>query len=98
MVTVYKKPFENMKKISLDMNEEILQIIDELAKLMKTSRTVIIGTLVGKGMSPFFKDLKDTWKSWVIKKETDEAKKKKIKVLLKELVNIERKYWDPKAN
>jgi len=96
MEIIYKKPFKNMKKISLDMDKEILQIVDELASLTKTSRTVIIGALIGKGMSPFFKYLESTWKGILIKRDSDE-KKKKIKELLRDLKKIEVSKWDPQA-
>ncbi len=88
-------PFKNMKKISLDLNEEILEIIDKLAKLTKTNRTVIIGALIGQGMSPYFRYLEKTWKGFLDEKKFDEKKKKLIKETLQNLKKIEINMWDP---
>lgn len=95
METIYQKPFENMKKISLDVNEEFLEIIDDLVKLTKTSRTVIIGALIGKGMSPYFRYLESAWKEFLNEKKFDEKKKKLIKEVLQGLKNLEISKWDP---
>lgn len=97
MEKTYKNPFDNMKKISLDVNEEILQIIDELAKLTKTSRTVVIGAIIGKGMSPYFRHLESAWKEFLNEKNLDEKKKKKVKEALQNLKKIEISKWDPNA-
>ena len=97
MEKITQKPFENTKKISLDLNEEHLEIIDELAKLTKTNRTVVIGTLIGQGFSPFFRYLESTWKELLNNKNIDNKKKTKIQELLKDLKKIEITKWNPKA-
>jgi ERCC4-related helicase len=94
MEKITQKPFENVKKISLDMNVEILDIIDDLSKLTKTNRTVIIGSLVGQGMTPFFRYLERNWNE-KLKKEVSEEKKKLAKDLLFGLKKIETKKWNP---
>ena len=95
MEITYKNPFDNMKKISLDVNEEILEIIDELVKLTKTSRTVVMGAIIGKGMSPYFRYLESTWKGFLNEGKFDEKKKKKIKETLQSLKNLEISKWNP---
>lgn len=95
MEITYKNPFDNMKKISLDVNEEILDVIDELVKLTKSSRTTVIGGLIGKGMSPYFRYLESTWKGFLDEKKFDEKKKKLIKETLQDLKELEMNKWDP---
>ena len=97
MKEIHQKPFEKVKKISLDMNEEILDIVDDLAKLTKTNRTVIIGSLVGQGFSPFFRSLENNWKNLLKDKSIGNEKEKKIKELLNNLKKIEISKWNPKA-
>jgi len=97
MKEIYQKPFENVKKISLDVNKEILEIIDDLAKLTKTNRTVVIGAIIGKGISPFFRYLKENWEGLLTKEDLDEKKKKMVKDTLKGLKKIEITKWDPQA-
>jgi len=95
METIYKNPFGNMKKISLDIDEEILEIIDGLVKLTKTSRTAIIGGIIGKGLSPTFRYFEGVWKGLLKEKKFDEKKKKLIKESLQRLKNLEISKWDP---
>lgn len=97
MEKITQKPFEKVKKISLDMNEEILEIVDDLAGLTKTNRTVVIGSLVGQGFSPFFRYLESTWKVRLKQKNIDQEKKKKVRELLQNLRKIEITKWNPKA-
>jgi|WetSurMetagenome_2_1015567.scaffolds.fasta_scaffold69133_2 hypothetical protein len=91
----YKNPFDNMKKISLDVNEEILKIIDELVKLTKTSRTTVIGSIIGKGLSPTFRYFEMEWQRMLNEKTFNETKKKLIKKKLQDLKKIEITMWDP---
>ena len=97
MEKVIQKPFEKMKKISLDLNEEVLELIDEIANLTETNRTAVIGALIGKGMTPFFRYLEITWEGILINGNPDGRKKKKIKNLLQDLKKVEVSRWDPQA-
>ena len=91
MEKIYKKPLEKKKKISIDLNDECLQVIDELAKLTKNSRTVIIEALIFRGTFPFLEYLEKSWKKFL-----DEGKYKKIeeeiKGLIKDLKKIKSKH------
>ena len=89
MEKVYNKVFEKVKKISLDMDERFLKVIDELVKLTKTNRTLIIEALIGQGMAPFFKYLENTWKGYSNEGKWD---KNVIKMLLQNLKKIKGKY------
>lgn len=93
----YTKPFKHMKNFSMDVNEEILEIIDELVKLTKASRSAIIGSLIGKGMSPLFRSFESAWKGLLTNKTTDENKKKKARILLQNLKKIEIDKWNLQA-
>jgi len=85
MENISQKPFEKKKKISLDINESFLKIVDELAQLTKNSRGSIIEALVGQGMSPFCNLLETTWKGYLKEGKWDE---KEIKKLLQGLKRI----------
>jgi len=99
MENITNKPFKSRKKISLDLNEESLQIIDELAELSKNSRGVIMEALINKGMPPFFTFLEKTWKDYLTDKKYEKAHKE-LKNLLKGLKDIKAKHlWlDPSYN
>jgi len=77
------------KKVSFNMEVQVLELADELAKIIKTDRTTILMTLVGLGISPYMKILKAEWEK--IKKSRPE-KKTKIDELLKGLAKTEEKY------
>ena len=75
------------KKISMDISEEFLNIIDELATLTKSSRTAILEAVISRGIFPYFNLLENLWKNY-LKEEKNEKLKKRIKNLLKELKKI----------
>jgi len=80
-------PIKGKKKISLDINEEFLNVIDELATFTKNSRTAIIEAIIGRGIFPYFNLLENLWKDY-LKEEKNEKAKKEIKNLLKGLEKI----------
>ena len=80
-------PLTKKKKISLDINEEFLNVIDELATLTKNSRTVIVESIVGRGMFPYLNLLENLWKDY-LKNKKNEKVKKEIKDLLEDLERI----------
>lgn len=80
------KPFKEKKKISFDLNEEFLNVIDELANLTKNSRTTIIEAVIGRGLFPYFDLLKNLWEDYL-----SEYKNEKIKKEIKNhLQNLEK--------
>jgi predicted transcriptional regulator len=87
----YNRFFKKKKKISFDINEELLQRIDELASLSKNSRTVIINALLGQGMVPFINYLENTWKELLTEGKYGKIKKDMEK-LLQDLKKLKEKY------
>lgn len=87
----YNQFFKKKKKISFDINDRLLQLIDELANLTKNSRTVIINALLSLGIVPFFKSLEDTWKGYSTEGKYGKIKKDMEK-LLQDLKKIKSKY------
>lgn len=87
-------PLKKKKKISFDIDEEFLRIIDELVNLTKCSRTVIIESLISQGMIPFFNYLENTWKRILDEGRYKEHEKmeKGIEKLLQNLKKIKSKY------
>ena len=93
MKTIDLTPFGTMKKISLNMNDEILEIMDSLAEITKTNRTVVIGAVIGKGLSPYFKYLQETWKEYLKDKNLEEKKRKILVKALEDVQNLEKNKW-----
>jgi len=91
MEKITNKPFNVRKKISLDINKEFLQTIDELAVLTKSNRTLVIESLLGKGMSPFLDYLENTWERFLSEGRYKE-KKEGLEEALKNLRRIKEKY------
>ncbi|MEJ2267814.1 MAG: hypothetical protein P8X70_01935, partial [Nanoarchaeota archaeon] len=42
------------KKISMNIEEEKLQVVDDLAKLMKANRTIVLASIIEAGIPSFF--------------------------------------------
>ena len=93
MTKIDLTPFGKFKKISLNMSDEILEIIDSLAKITKTNRTVVIGAVIGKGLPPYFQYLRESWQGYLKDKSLDEKKKKVISQALMDLNNLEKNKW-----
>lgn len=81
-----KKSIKVRKKISLEVNLEFLRIIDELVKLTKSNRTLVMEAIIGKGFSPFFDYLENTWKDFL--KNRPKGKKEGLEKALKDLKKI----------
>ncbi len=88
MVELHKKPFEKKKKISIDINEEMLGTIDDLAKLTHANRSQIITSLFGSGLYPLFRQIEGSWFA-MLTSSKDDKMKKIIKDLLEGLNKIE---------
>lgn len=90
MDKLIKNPVEMRKKISLNVNKSILNLVEDIAKLTKTNNTLVIEALLVKGISPLFQQFKHSWTAMSIETK-DEKKKEQLKNLLEELKNISEK-------
>ena len=77
------------KKVSFNIEVQVLELIDDLTKLLKSNRTMVLMGLIGLGIPSYMKSLKTSWNK--IRKSNPE-KKSKIDALLKELSKIETKH------
>lgn len=89
-----KKIFEKKgtKKISLNVNKELLEIVDDMAKVFEMNRSQIIFTLLKFGIKEQVSMTEDMWNLW-LKKEKFPNKKEIIQKKLKELKSFKKK-WD----
>ena len=89
-----RKIFEKKgtKKISLNMNKELLEIVDDMAKVFEMNRSQIIFTLLKFGVKEQVSITEDMWNLW-LKKERFPNKKGIIQKKLKELKSFKDK-WD----
>jgi hypothetical protein len=79
------------KKISINLDEETLDFIDEIAERTKTTRTwVILASLTG-GLDPLLKNLETTWNGMLVSGNLDENKKKRINELIAVVQDLRRK-------
>ncbi len=83
-------PFKKKKKISMDLDEKVLEVIDSLAYLTKTNRTVIIEAVLTNGLFSYINFLEKTWKGYLNDKEKSKIKND-IQKLLKDLEEIKQK-------
>ncbi len=92
--TGYKNFFEKKKKISFDINDKLLEIIDKMVKLTSNSRTVIINALISSGLSPLSKTMEDTWKNYLKEYEgkLDAGTEKSLKKLISDLNELKKEY------
>lgn len=90
----YNKFFEKKKKISFDINDNLLNLIDEVARLTSNSRTVIINSMISEGVSPFFKTMEEVWKKYIedYKGKSSEEIKKRMKKLIEDLKKLKESY------
>jgi len=84
MKKLIKNPLNFRRKISLNVNIEILNLISELAKLTKTNNTLIIESLLVNGISPLIKQFKTTWTTMSCDTK-DKEKKEHLNRILEEL-------------
>lgn len=83
-------PFKKKKKISMDLDEKVLEVIDSLAYLTKTNRTVIIEAVLTNGLFSYINFLEKTWKGYLNDKENDKIKND-VQKLLKDLEELKKK-------
>ena len=79
------------KKISLNIDENILKMIDEFAKIQKTNRTQILSAVIPTGIKYQVDYNIITWEK--LKKDKNyQAKKEKINKLINENKNFKKKW------
>lgn len=88
-----KEIFENSKrkKISYDINEKSLEMIDEMASIMGITRSKIFDALVFSGIKAQVNFNLKTWES-MKKDKKYEDRKWKIEELIKKLQNFKKKW------
>ena len=84
-------PLKKKKKISFDLNEELLEVVDGLAVISKNHRSAIIEALIGRGMIPFVDYLEKTWKRYLVDKKYEKIKPEMEK-LIKDLKKFKEKH------
>ena len=77
------------KKISVNVEEKTLEILDDLAKLTEVNRTIILSTILGQGTPKFMQFLHDEWQKM---ERVGKGDAKKIKELQKKLITIRAKW------
>lgn len=83
-----KKAFGNakIKKVSFNINEKTLKMIDELKQVYETDRTNALGSIIMSGIKAQTSFTEKMWKKWLKDKEFADRKKllnKKIKEIEK---------------
>ena len=79
------------KKVSINLDSQTLKMVDELAKILKADRTIMITNLIGHGIHPMVSYLKNTW-SLIKKENVDKEKDSNIERLLSELSDFSKKW------
>lgn len=95
MKSIPERALEKQQKISLNLDESVLKLVDDLAALTNANRTIMIEALILKGVPNLFSEMKAAWNGALTAGVADEQKKKKIQRLLKDLEEIE-KEWNKK--
>lgn len=90
MDEIIKSPFKERKKISLNISVEVLNLVEELAKLTKTNNTLIIESLLVNGFPTLIKEFKTSWVT-LAGNTKDKKRKEMINNLLEELKKITEK-------
>ena len=93
MRDITKDALSKTQKVSLNLNEEFVDLADKLGELTGKNRTSVLLAFIGKGVDPLFEYMQTTWKSLVIAGNLKEDKKLKIKKLLTGLDKI-KKDWE----
>jgi hypothetical protein len=91
MEKITDKPLNTRTKISLNVNKELLKIIDEISKLTKSNRTLIMESILVKGISPLLDQLESTWERF-LSEERYNGKKEKLGEILQNLRKIREKH------
>lgn len=92
MKKVIEKPFIEKVKISVDLDKDFLKILESVAELTNSSRGIIIEAIGFHGFSALLNSMKLNWQGLLSNGNLDESKKKKIKGLLKDLSEIQKRW------
>lgn len=87
MKKLIEAPLNPRKKISLNIDKTVLDLIKDLAELTSTNNTLIIDALLKNGASPLIKQFQTSWVT-LLGDTKDEKRKEIIKTLLKRLDKI----------
>lgn len=90
--SITNQPLTKERKISINLDEKVLKVIDCLAKLTKSNRTMVVTAIANKGISPIIEEMKKVWTGLLVKGNLEGAQKKNIEILLKDLEEI-KKNW-----
>jgi len=85
MKNISKIALNKKRKISLDLDRDLSEFIDELSKLTKSNRTIIIEALIGKGAPILLSEIERTWQGLLLKGNLKDKEKQNVKFLLLEL-------------
>ncbi len=77
------------KKISLNLDEDSIEFIDELSNITNLTRTTVIMSMIGSGMKSLLVDLENTWKKM---KREKKGNPQKIDNFLKQTKELKKKY------
>ena len=80
------------KKISYDILEQNLIMVDELAKIVSCTRAQILDSIIFPGTISQTDLMIKTWEKWVKDKNIEKKKKEKLKKLLKETKEFKKKW------
>jgi len=89
---VYNKWLEKKKKISFDITEEMLEMLDKWAKITHNSRTSMINALIGAGVFPLMQTFEKTGKEHLSKKGLNAKVKNSMKEMLSNLEKFKKEY------
>jgi hypothetical protein len=84
MERVIEAPLNPRKKISLNVDTTMLNLVKDLADLTSTNNTLIIDALLKNGVSPLINQFTTSWVTLLGDTE-DEKRKKILKDLLQKL-------------
>ncbi len=90
MKKIIKSPLQPRKKISLDINTTILDLIKDLAELTHTNNTIIIESLLINGIAPSIRAFKIQWVT-LLGDTKDKQRKEILNGLLDKLIKISEK-------
>jgi hypothetical protein len=93
MKKIIENPLKKRTKISMDMDNDFLRVLDSIASLTGVSKGTMVEALGFHGFSALINSMEVNWKSLLAKDRMDEEKKKKLKDLLRGLSEI-KKDWE----
>jgi len=94
MKKLIEAPLNPRKKISLNIDTTVLNLVKDLADLTSTNSTLVIDALLRNGLHPLTNQFKTSWVT-LLGDTKDEKRKKILKGLLQRLQEIsEKKEYD----